>query len=146
MIRATIFLAAVSLAGAASAASRPAPADAAFRLVAARAPEGLRLSWTTLPGYYLYRDRFEAATTDGRAVALESPRGETKDDPNFGSVEVYHDSVDILAPAARLPAGGALHVVYQGCAESGFCYAPIAKTVDLRTLRVADDPSPPTPR
>jgi thiol:disulfide interchange protein DsbD len=146
MIRATIFLAAVTLAGVAAAAGRPAPADAAFQLVAARAPDGVRLSWITLPGYYLYRDRFEAATPDGRPVALETPSGETKEDPNFGSVEVYHGGVDILAPVAGLPARGALHVVYQGCAESGFCYAPIAKTIDLRTLAVADDPSPPAPR
>lgn len=115
------------------------PVDQAFRFAARRTPQGLSLDWTALPGHYLYRDRFEAMTADGRALALTTPPGERKDDPNFGDVEVYHGAVSIAVAGVDLPANGALRVTYQGCAESGFCYAPVTKMIDLRSLAVADE-------
>lgn len=118
-------------------AAPPVPVETAFRFSVRRAADGLALDWAAAPGHYLYRDRFEAATGDGRALALATPPGEAKDDPNFGPVEVYHGQVSIPLPAADLPPGGAVRITYQGCAESGFCYAPVTKRVDLRTLAVA---------
>lgn len=114
----------------------PMPVETAFRFKVARAGGGLALMWTAAPGHYLYRDRFEAATLDGRAITLVTPPGESKDDPNFGSTEVYHGHVTITLGAGAAPARGALRVTYQGCAENGFCYAPVTKRIDLRTLQV----------
>lgn len=120
-------------------AAQPVPVDKAFRFSIQRDPGGLALRWAALPGHYLYRDRFEAVTDAGLGLTLTTPPGERKHDPNFGDVEIYRDAVSIALPAADLPPRGALRVTYQGCAESGFCYAPVTKTIDLRTLAVTEE-------
>lgn len=120
-------------------AASPVPAEKAFRFAVARHAGGLALHWAILHGHYLYRDRFEATTEAGQPLALATPPGEAKDDPNFGPTEVYHGQVSIPVAAAALSARGTLRVTYQGCAESGFCYAPVTKKIDLRTLAVADE-------
>lgn len=131
-------------------AETPPPADKVFVLSASRDGGGaLRLSWAVAPGAYLYRDRLKA-TLAGRDLALAPPLGETKDDPNFGPVEVYRGDVALAVP--DLPASGALDVTYQGCAESGICYPPVRSQVDLTTLTITpqsraslltDTPQPP---
>ncbi|CAI9408823.1 Thiol:disulfide interchange protein DsbD [Pleomorphomonas sp. T1.2MG-36] len=117
-------------------AETPAPADKVFTLNASR--EGaLRLAWTVAPGAYLYRDSLKASL-HGRDLALTPPPGETKDDPNFGEVEVYHDVVALTVP--DMPPSGVLDVTYQGCAESGICYPPVRSQVDLASLVVTQRP------
>ncbi|WP_370677723.1 protein-disulfide reductase DsbD [Pleomorphomonas sp. PLEO] len=116
----------------------PPPAEKVFVLTASREDDGsLRLAWTVAPSTYLYRNSLKA-TIAGRDVALATPAGETKDDPNFGPVEVYHD--DVALTVAGLPPSGALDVTYQGCAESGICYPPIRSQVDLAALAVTPRP------
>ena len=68
---------------------------------------------------------------------MSKPGGETKEDPNFGTVQVYHDSVtvDVAAGNAR-----SLKVTWQGCADEGLCYPPIRKSVTV-TLASATDVS-----
>lgn len=117
-------------------AETPAPADKVFALSASR--EGaLRLAWTVAPGAYLYRDSLKASL-HGRDLALTPPPGETKDDPNFGEVEVYHGAVALTVP--DVPPSGVLDVTYQGCAESGICYPPVRSQVDLASLVVTQRP------
>jgi thiol:disulfide interchange protein DsbD len=120
-------------------AAQPVPAAQAFRFMSARTAEGLSLNWAILPGHYLYRDSIEATGGDGGALKLATPPGERKADPNFGDVEIYREMLSIAVPAADLPAAGRLRVTYQGCAESGFCYAPIVKIIDPRTLAVSEE-------
>lgn len=130
----------------------PPPADKVFTLAASRGSDGaLRLAWKVAPGAYLYRDSLKA-TLAGRDLALAPPAGETKDDPNFGPVEIYHGAVALAVPG--LPQSGALDVTYQGCAESGICYPPVRSRVDLASLAVTpqprasllvDTPQPPAP-
>lgn len=116
----------------------PAPADKVFVLSASRDGNGaLHLSFAVAPGVYLYRDSLKA-TLAGRDLALAPPPGETKDDPNFGQVEVYHHAIALMVPG--LPASGALGVTYQGCAEAGICYPPIRSRVDLASLAVTPEP------
>jgi len=106
----------------------------------------VRARWDIAPGYYLYRNKFgitAAAATGGVAVTapgivvgeFTAPRGEVKADPNFGNVEVYHQPVTLHVPVTRATATAAeeitLEVRYQGCADAGFCYPPIAKQVTL---------------
>jgi len=117
-------------------AETPAPADKVFVLSASR-ESALRLVWTVAPGAYLYRDSLKASL-DGRDLALAPPPGETKDDPNFGKVEVYHRAVALTVP--DLPPSGVLDVTYQGCAESGICYPPVRSLVDLTSLVVTQRP------
>jgi len=117
-------------------AQTPPPADKVFSLAASRVDDSaLVLQWTAAPGTYLYRDHLNARL-DGKTLVLNLPPGQEKDDPNFGLVEIYHGQVTGKLPG--LPASGNLEVGYQGCAEQGICYPPIAKSVDLATLAIAN--------
>lgn len=111
------------------------PPDEAFRLIERSGEDGsLVLEFAIEPGYYLYRDRF-GVTPLTPGVALGAPRlppSESKDDPEFGVVEVYKEDFVVTVPLAEAPPGAALietEVRYQGCAEDGICYPPIKKTV-----------------
>lgn len=106
----------------------PLDPDDAFRLTATPRPDGgLTLEWQIADGYYLCRDFLTAATPDGVALALDTPPGITKDDPNFGPSEIYHDSVSVPVAAT----GGLLNVTWQGCQEAGLCYPPITRAITL---------------
>ena len=121
-------------------AATPMPADQAFQLRAQLdEEEGIELTWTIAPGYYLYRDKI-VVTLDGQRVRIATEKGQPKDDPNFGMTEVYHASTTATVPAELLPEKGRIIVTYQGCGENTICYPPIAKTVDLATLLIAEAP------
>jgi thiol:disulfide interchange protein DsbD len=66
---------------------------------------------------------------------VDLPRGEIKDDPAFGKVEVYRHPVQAIITLNRknLDAGRlTLHATYQGCNEPvGVCYPPIEKSYDV---------------
>nr|WP_042674196.1 protein-disulfide reductase DsbD [Methylobacterium sp. B34] len=107
-----------------------------FTLVATRdANLALHLRWTIAPGTYLYRDRIRAEA--GAELPVSTPSAETKDDPNFGPTEVYHDSVEAIVPGAALASLREVRVTYQGCAERGICYPPVTKRLDLASLASA---------
>ncbi|MGL5165094.1 MAG: protein-disulfide reductase DsbD [Afipia sp.] len=117
----------------------PPPVDQVFALTANRAAEGgLQLDWRIAPGNYLYRDKIIVKTAAGDAVAVTLPPGQIKDDPTFGSTEVYHDSVAADVAMADLPASGHAVITYQGCAERGICYPPVRKSIDLVTMIVTN--------
>lgn len=101
--------------------------EQAFKLGVAQGGDGkVHLQWAIAPGYYLYRDRI---TVDGAGVgAVERPRGQRKDDPNFGAVEVYHDTVRVQVDPGS---AGELRVGWQGCAEDGLCYPPQERSVKV---------------
>ncbi|MBN2872252.1 MAG: protein-disulfide reductase DsbD, partial [Halothiobacillaceae bacterium] len=80
-----------------------------------------------VPEYYLYRGRLKAAVSDGATItAARLGEGERKDDPNFGTVWVFHDQLETeLAVDAEEPY--TLVIGYQGCADMGLCYPPMEK-------------------
>ncbi|WP_232470534.1 MULTISPECIES: protein-disulfide reductase DsbD [Methylococcus] len=124
------------------------PADQAFRFFA-EAPTGdvLRLSWQIAPGYYLYREKFRIVLRDSEGVALGGyafPRGEPKIDEEFGAVEIFHGEVAVDIPLVRTDSGPrtlTLEAGFQGCAERGVCYPPMAKTVELALPAAAEGKS-----
>ena len=126
---------------AARAQPEPLPVDQAFALTStATAAGGVELRWAIADGYYLYRDRIAAATPAGNALVLDMPRGEPKDDPNFGTMEVFHQAA--TATLATAPAGAAqIAVSFQGCQEDGICYRPVTRTIALAGLQ-AGSPDP----
>lgn len=130
--------AALMLGAVPAAAQSPLRAEKAFRLSAAREHDGtVLLRWTIAPRTYLYRESLKARH-GGAEIALATPPGEEKDDPNFGRVEIYHGAAE--ARARGLPDSGALEATFQGCAEDGVCYPPARMRVDLATLAVAEAP------
>ncbi len=113
------------------------PPDQAFALqVTMRDAHTLQANFSVTPGYYMYRDKIRFEVKDGAAKILEVnlPRGEMKQDPSFGEIEVFHDSfqaeitLDRLTDAATSMTLGA---VYMGCSEEGLCYPPINKTISV---------------
>lgn len=101
--------------------------DQAFRLsVQEESPGQVQLRWSIAPGYYLYRDRI--GVTGSGVGEVTKPRGETKEDPNFGTVEVYHDAAQVQVATGH---AASMRVTWQGCAEDGLCYPPAEKDITL---------------
>ncbi|MGH8426597.1 MAG: protein-disulfide reductase DsbD [Gammaproteobacteria bacterium] len=109
------------------------PPDQAFRLSANGQPAAVTLDWKIADGYYLYRSRFKILADTGAIGAVKFSPGETKDDPNFGRVVVYHHQAALTVPVKQIPADRELRltVTYQGCAEAGLCYAPITQEINV---------------
>lgn len=115
--------------------------DKAFQ-VSATAIDGnnIRLEWEIAEGYYLYRERLSFESGNEGITLLSDatnyPKGDLKDDPTFGEMEVYHNAFSLDIPLARQ--GDALNAVelalqtkYQGCADAGLCYPPQRKKVSV---------------
>jgi thiol:disulfide interchange protein DsbD len=96
----------------------------------------LEARWKIAPGYYLYRDKFKFEALDGATLRDPVyPRGKKKQDPLFGSVEIYIKTVKVRLPFERAPGASTarLRIVAQGCNEPvGVCYPPIVKEVDFK--------------
>lgn len=137
------------------------PVDQAFRVsVRARDAHTLVAEFVPAKGYYLYRDKLAVVLSADSGVAVKSlslPRGEVKNDPNFGDTEVFHGPVQALVALERKGGGEqrvGVEAKFQGCAEAGLCYPPERKHFDvvLAALdagggkRLAAPPAVPIPR
>ncbi len=111
------------------------PTEAFPLKVSLSGPQQVTLDFGTKPGYYLYRDRF-SFNVDGVPVKpVEMPMSESKNDPTFGVVQVYHRPVQLQLPLPRvIGTSVVLSVTSQGCADLGVCYPPLT-----RTYRIAAD-------
>ncbi len=112
------------------------PADQAFALnVHALDRHTLLASFKITPGYYLYRDKISFSVAKGktRIARITLPKGENKDDPNFGTIEVYHQSfqAEIALEKTNATRPVVLSASYQGCSDKGLCYPPIVKTFNI---------------
>jgi thiol:disulfide interchange protein DsbD len=111
--------------------------DQAFGLdISVRDPNTLVASFRVTPDYYLYRDKVSFTTEDlgVKIVNVTTPKGELKHDPNFGDLEVFHESFQAqiaLERGGRAAQQITLHAVYQGCSEKGLCYPPIKKQINV---------------
>jgi thiol:disulfide interchange protein DsbD len=107
--------------------------DKAFRMEVSAAPEHLNIRFSILPKHYLYRDRFKL-TMDGVMLgAVDQPEGERHRDPHFGDVSIFREFVLLRVPYHTGGKSGryTLRVTAQGCADSGFCYAPFEQRATL---------------
>lgn len=106
--------------------------DKAFKLeLNAKDATTVEAHFTVAPHHYLYKERIKFETESGiESIAL--PKGDPKQDPNFGMTEVYHQDFDaIIHLKAPAPSTLTIKATYQGCSEKGLCYAPIKKTLEL---------------
>lgn len=93
--------------------------------------------WEIADGYYMYRDKFVFTIIDAGGMTLgpfQAPTGKMKTDETFGDMEVYYHQVSLTLPLHNdntLVTPITLQAQYQGCADAGFCYPPITKSVDL---------------
>ncbi|MEE8482759.1 MAG: protein-disulfide reductase DsbD [Acidiferrobacterales bacterium] len=93
-------------------------------------------------GYYLYRNKmnFKLRAADGSKLdtaklgKVKLPRGKSKKDPTFGTLQVYTRSFDLDLPfqvSSGESIAAILDVTYQGCADKGICYPPATKSINL---------------
>lgn len=108
----------------------------------------IEAAWKIADGYYLYRDKFKFSLSGAKLGKAQFPESKTKNDPTFGTVEIYKKWAIIKLPVDRKP-GKALPVTlsatFQGCAEDGVCYMPITETAkfQLAALEAPRKESPP---
>lgn len=124
--------------------------DKAFQVSATPIDEqNIRITWEVADGYYLYKDRISFdSEINGITLNKEGaayPAGEIKDDPNFGKMEVYHQSFSVDIPLNRSAETQSeielkLKTKYQGCADAGLCYPPQRKKLSL-TLAALSSPA-----
>ncbi|MEZ5478042.1 MAG: protein-disulfide reductase DsbD N-terminal domain-containing protein [Thiolinea sp.] len=119
------------LSGARAASSEPLPPEQAFQPGAVTWDgRELMVSWQVQPGYYLYRDQFQVELLAAEGFELgdmQLPRGEIKEDVNFGTIEAMHDFVPLSVPLSRSGMADTLRVklVWRGCSgDLGLCYPP----------------------
>jgi thiol:disulfide interchange protein DsbD len=87
------------------------------------------LRWSMPAGYHLYRERLSFT---GPGVAQpQLPTGQRKFDENFGKeMETYYGALELQVPVSgNVPFD--LTVGYQGCADAGLCYPPVAVTYTI---------------
>ncbi|MFQ6024133.1 MAG: protein-disulfide reductase DsbD [Acidiferrobacterales bacterium] len=112
--------------------------DKAFSL-STRVIDGATIEarWAIAKGYYMYRDRFKFEAVDDSISLAEPvfPEGKKKEDPFFGTVEIYTKDVTVQLPIVRQRASAyraSLRITAQGCNEPvGVCYPPIVKQVSF---------------
>ncbi|MCZ4431873.1 protein-disulfide reductase DsbD [Agrobacterium sp. SOY23] len=129
-------LAVLKLASSAGAVDAPLDMDQAFKMKVEQADDGgAFVRWTIADGYYLYREYLSADDQAGNKLEMKTPPGEAKDDPNFGSTEIYYSA----ATARIAGAPDTFRVTYQGCQDKGLCYPPTTKTVNMATMMISGE-------
>ncbi|UAX97644.1 protein-disulfide reductase DsbD [Ensifer adhaerens] len=112
----------------------PLPMDEAFVPMVVRKDDGrLTITWKIADGYYLYRDYLSAVSGDDRPLALQTEPGKIKDDPGFGTTEVYYKE----ATASVSDAPKTIRLTYQGCQDEGLCYPPTTRTIDTAAMTIS---------
>jgi thiol:disulfide interchange protein DsbD len=102
----------------------------------AAGPHHLEVIFRIADGNYLYRDKlkFEIHPPEIQPGEFQLPAGQPKEDPVFGRIEIYRQSLQVRIPISRpIQETGeiTLTVQYQGCSDRGFCYAPKRKKITL---------------
>lgn len=86
--------------------------------------------WQIAPGYYLYKDQFKLINADNNSILpTDLPAGTNIVDQALGNYTVYSQQVNITIPVTDELINNSLLLSYQGCAENGFCYAPVTKQI-----------------
>jgi len=130
-----IFFSVLLFSGIAIAQTAPLQMDEAFRPSLSRiSATEVAVTWEIEPGYYLYREYLSAKSDDGSPLKLETPDGKIKEDPGFGSTEVYYDT----ARATLVSDASTIELTYQGCQDGGLCYPPVTKTIDMASLQFSN--------
>ncbi len=117
----------------------PLPVEEAFVFEPIQKFDGqVLLHWTIPEGYYLYLERISVKPSDTiEIVSRVNSDTETKDDPLFGTVEVYHNAADVelqLRSTTGSTADGVLQISYQGCWEGGICYPPVKTELSVTSI------------
>lgn len=116
--------------------AQPLPVEQAFKpIVSVRDPNTVNIHWKIAPGYNLYKSRlhFNSDSSTLTLGKLHLPHGKPRQDPlTHENYQIYDHDQLIQLPILGLKAGrGIIHMIYQGCAQSGFCYPPVYKDLAI---------------
>lgn len=128
--------------------------DAAFKLdMQADKSHQLAAHFKVASGYYLYQKRIKFVVAPGTKATISGvdlPKGEIKNDPNFGEMEVHHHDFTAIVNLADVNSQTIqIEATFQGCSDKGLCYAPMKKTFSIalpanQTSDALKDASPTT--
>lgn len=126
------------------------PVDQAFAFDFKQQDRQLALSWQIRPGYYLYRQQIKLVPQQATLGAFTLPEGLSHKDEFFGEVAIFKQQLALNIPLQQAANGASLSVIYQGCAEAGFCYPPETRVIPLDAVSAAatppaDAPTEPAP-
>ncbi|MBC8951499.1 protein-disulfide reductase DsbD [Xenorhabdus sp. PB62.4] len=114
------------------------PADQAFMFDFQQQGNKLTLNWDIKPGYYLYRKQFRIIPKQASLGEMVYAKGIDHEDEFFGKSEVYFQSARIDVPILSATNDASLEIIYQGCAEAGYCYPPETLSVPLQAVVASD--------
>lgn len=98
-------------------------------------PNVVNLDWTITSGYYLYENQFQVLLYNSEPAVITDihfPASKTLFDSLIGEYQAYEGQ--LIVPVTLDPHGAhavTLHVRYQGCSSTGFCYPPVVQAVKL---------------
>lgn len=112
------------------------PADQAFIFSFKILPnKSLQFDWQIAPGYYLYKDQFKLLNTDNTSLLNPNmlPTGIKIQDKTLGNYMVYANDIRFTLAWDNSFSDNSILLTYQGCAKSGFCYAPVNKQIYINS-------------
>jgi thioredoxin:protein disulfide reductase len=122
------------------------PEDA-FKFSAAISDDGnaVEARFSIADGYYLYRERFGFAASDGVQLGVpQYPPGKVKFDETFNKeVLTYRGDVVVRLPVESGRGAFTLTTKLQGCADRGICYPPEQRTAQLLLTAASNASAPP---
>tara|TARA_B100000902_G_scaffold35246_1_gene42372 strand:+ start:786 stop:1199 length:414 start_codon:yes stop_codon:yes gene_type:complete len=103
------------------------PADEVFKINILNTEDTIVVEWNIKDKYYLYSDSIKINQNNKpvKYIMLKSKKYKIEDE-FFGKTEIFKDFLSISIN--NIPNESGYVILYQGCAEAGFCY-PIQEYV-----------------
>lgn len=100
----------------------------------------LEFYWQIAPGYFLYQDQFKLINADNDSLITPKllPPGIDNKDRILGDTILYSTRLVFTVPWNDNFSDNSLILTYQGCAQSGFCYAPVNKHIHINANHKID--------
>jgi len=112
--------------------------EEAFKVQGKLTEQGLQVTFSVVPGYYIYQESLQVqAQVDNKLLTLSPeslPSAHEKYDENFQKiVRTYTDTTTLSFSLSQLPKQTPLNleVQVQGCAEKGICYPPMTRYIQI---------------
>nr|WP_245946731.1 protein-disulfide reductase DsbD [Alysiella crassa] len=107
------------------------PEQAFIPSVEVGADGSIKTTFKVADGYYLYQSKISAQANEQTLTEPQFSAGKEKEDEFFGKQTVYYQNAQVSWQHANTqPYKLTLH--YQGCADAGVCYPPVATNFDIQ--------------
>lgn len=120
------------------------PVERAFSVSSRQQGDELLIDIRVTPEHYVYQKQFrftpDKSLTVGEPSFSQTPSFE--DDPEFGRVAVFDQSVQLRVPVTG---SGALSFRWQGCAKAGLCYPPQIESIQVQAAIPVAQPAQVSP-